>query len=292
MKTVPPDKTPTVSIILPFLNGQRFFNEAVQSVFSQTWNDWELLLIDDGSTDESTSYARRLAAEQPERIHYVEHPGHINRGLPASRNVGIVKAQGKYLALLDVDDIWLPEKLTRQVAILDRHSVVAMVYGPLVFWYGWTGDPADAKRDFVCPMGKQYNSIIAPPVMLLRQIELTDGLPAPSSALFRRDIALEVGGFDESAGLYDDEVFFSKIALRFPVYVMSESLDRYRQHPDSLLARAILTGEYAWCKGPPNKARGVFLRWLRDHVSASGLDDGTLMPALRKQLEPYDNAVS
>jgi hypothetical protein len=73
---------------------------------------------------------------------------------------------------------------------------------------------------------------------------------------------------------------------------MSESLDRYRQHPDSLLARAILTGEYALCKGPPNKARGVFLRWLSDHVSASGLDDGTLMPALQKQLEPYENAVS
>jgi len=283
-------KEKTVSIVTPFLDGQRFFEEAIQSILSQTFEGWEVLLIDDGSTDESTAYARRLAEEQPERIRYFEHPGHINRGMPASRNLGIAKARGKYLAFLDVDDVWLPEKLARQTAVLDEHPEVSMVYGPLIFWYDWTGKAADKKRNFMCPMGGQYNSVISPPTMLLRQIEKTDGLPAPSSVLLRTAIAVEVGGFDESFNMYEDEVFFSKIALRYPVYVISESLDRYRQHPDSFSSRAIAAGDYAMTQGPENKARGRFLRWLRDYILRSGLDDGTLIRALDVELEPFGNS--
>lgn len=281
-------KTPKVSIIVPFLDGQRFFHEAVDSAFKQTCDDWELLFVDDGSTDQSTEYARRLAAEHPGRVRYVEHPGHINRGLPASRNVALALARGKYLALLDIDDVWLPDKLARQCAVLDQHPEVALVYNPLLFWFSWTGNPADAQRDFVCPMGDRYNVVLPPPLMLLRQIEKTDGLPAPCSALLRRDVAVALGGFEESFGMYEDEAFFSKIVLRHPVYVLPESLDRYRQHPDSFSSKAIAAGEYAWTQGPKNKARGVFLRWLLDHIQASALDDGTLLPAIRKQLVPYE----
>jgi glycosyltransferase involved in cell wall biosynthesis len=290
MNTASSEKTPTVSIITPFLNGQRFFNEAVQSILAQTFQDWELLLIDDGSTDESTSYARRLADEHSGRIRYLEHPGHLNRGMPASRNLGIARARGKYIAFLDVDDVWLPEKLARQTPVLDEYPEVSMVYGPLVFWYDWTGNPADKKRNFVCPLGEQYNQVIHPPAMLLRQIEKADGLPAPSSVLLKTAIALEVGGFDESFNMYEDEVFFSKIALHYPVYVISESLDRYRQHPDSFSSRAIAAGDYTMSQGPENKARGRFLWWLREYISHSGLDDGTLMHALDIQLAPYENS--
>jgi GT2 family glycosyltransferase len=278
---------PRVSIILPFLNASRFMDEAITSVFNQTYSSWELLLVDDGSTDASTVSAVQLSAEHPGRIRYLEHHGHANRGPSASRNVGLANARGEYVAFIDADDIWLPDKLRKQVAILDEHPDVAMVYGPLVFWYGWTGDPKHAARDFVCAMGSEFDRSVDGRKMLLRQVETMDGLPGMCSVLLRREIVTIVGGFEESFRMYEDEVFFSKIALQFPVYVMGEPLDRYRQHPDSACARAIAAGEYAPTQGPENKARAAYLQWLLDFVTTKGHNGDDLQEAIRKQLALY-----
>src|SRR5690242_13625262 len=90
-----------VSVITIFLNGEQFLDQAIESVICQTFTDWELLLVDDGSTDGSTKIAKDYAARHPERIRYFEHPGHINRGMSAARNVGIANARGEYLAFID-----------------------------------------------------------------------------------------------------------------------------------------------------------------------------------------------
>ena len=95
--------TPTVSAIIPFLNAGAFLEEAIESVFAQTYRDWELLLVDDGSTDASTALARRYAERYGPRARYLEHDGHANRGVCASRNLGIKRSHGKYLAFLDGD---------------------------------------------------------------------------------------------------------------------------------------------------------------------------------------------
>src|SRR4051812_5156182 len=110
---------PLVSVVLIFLNEERFLEEAVQSVREQTLTDWELILVDDGSTDRSTAIARDLAA-QDERIRYVEHPRHANRGMAASRNVGVGNGSAPYVAFIDGDDVWAPFKLYEQVEILER----------------------------------------------------------------------------------------------------------------------------------------------------------------------------
>src|ERR1017187_6705495 len=108
---------PQVSVVIPFLNAQRFLEEAIESVFSQTFRSWELLLVDDGSRDSGTSIARRYSGQHPDQVRYFEHHEHRNRGLPASRNLGIRHAKGHYIAPLDSDDVWLPDKLKQQVAI-------------------------------------------------------------------------------------------------------------------------------------------------------------------------------
>src|SRR6516165_6057064 len=96
-----------------FLNEERFLEEAVQSVFDQRLADWELILVDDGSTDRSTQMARDLAARD-KRIRYVDHPGHENRGMSATRNLGVACATAPYIAFLDADDVWTSDKLTEQ----------------------------------------------------------------------------------------------------------------------------------------------------------------------------------
>ncbi|HVX29430.1 MAG TPA: glycosyltransferase family 2 protein, partial [Nitrolancea sp.] len=108
----------TVSVIIIFWNAEPFLAEAVASVVAQSHPDWELLLVDDGSTDGSTEIAKQLIASDPERMRYLEHPGHANRGMSASRNLGIAHARGAYLAFLDADDVWFPQALAEQVEIL------------------------------------------------------------------------------------------------------------------------------------------------------------------------------
>src|SRR6516165_10106665 len=99
------DQTPKVSVIVPVYNPGAFLEEAVESVRGQSLQDWELILVDDGSTDESADYAERQASAD-HRIRLVSHSGRINRGTPASRNLGAQLAKGKCLANLDHDDIF------------------------------------------------------------------------------------------------------------------------------------------------------------------------------------------
>src|ERR1019366_1027700 len=87
-----------VSTIIIFLDAERFLAEAVESVLAQTYPTWELWLVDDGSTDRSSQLAHDFAAKYPDRIQYLEHPGHENRGKSASRNLGLRPAPGEYVA--------------------------------------------------------------------------------------------------------------------------------------------------------------------------------------------------
>src|SRR2546428_10012786 len=141
---------PFVSVIIIFWNADRFIAEAIESVFAQTYRAWELLLVDDGSSDCSTTIARSYSERDPQHVRYLEHPGHANRGMSASRNLGIDHAGGEYIALLDADDVWFTHTLEEQVGILERaHPDVAMLYGPIQWWYSWTGQPDDRERDHV-----------------------------------------------------------------------------------------------------------------------------------------------
>src|SRR5256885_6022630 len=129
-RVMPGDATPSplVSAITIFYNGKTFIAEAIESVVAQTYPSWELLLVDDGSTDGASEIARDYAARHPERIRYLEHDGHRNRGMSASRNLGLQHSRGALVAFLDSDDVWLPEKIARQVATLDAHPEAQMTF--------------------------------------------------------------------------------------------------------------------------------------------------------------------
>src|SRR5687768_17808023 len=109
------NKTPLVSVITPFLNGGDWLRQAVESVIAQTYSNWQLILIDDGSMMEATAIAKEYTGLYPGKIIYTEHPGHINLGCSSSRNQGMKFATGELVALLDSDDVWLPSKLQKQV---------------------------------------------------------------------------------------------------------------------------------------------------------------------------------
>jgi glycosyltransferase involved in cell wall biosynthesis len=271
---------PLVSCVINFLNGEKFIEEAIESVFAQTYENWELLLVDDGSTDGSTKIAQRYAKQFPEKIRYIDHPGHQNQGTSATRNLGVAQAQGEYIGLLDCDDIWLPHKLDRQIETLALHPAASMVYGPTQRWYSWTGLPEDQRDDFY-DLGLELNQLIKAPTLLSIFLQGKTITPCTCSMLFHRDLYQRVGGFEESwRGMYDDQVFFTKVCLSETIYVMSECLDKYRKHPDSCVAISKQSGHI-------NIVRLDFLRWQERYLSEQGIQDKKLWQALHRTKIAY-----
>jgi SAM-dependent methyltransferase len=272
-----------------FFNAERFMEEAIESVFAQTWLGWELILVDDGSTDRSPTIARRWADRHPDRVRYFEHPGHVNLGMSASRNLGVGHACGDYVAFLDADDVWLPHKLAMQVGVLEADPDVAMVFGPSQYWHGWTGRPEDARRDHYGDVGVPPDTIVEPPGLLVLALEHEGGtMPGICSLLVRREAIAQIGGFEkEFRGAYEDQVFLAKMFLHARVFVTGTCSDRYRQHDGSCCALALRAGFYH--PELPHPARRIYLRWLSDYLAHEGLTDGPLLLALRANLLPYDH---
>lgn len=274
--------TPLVSVIIIFLDAAKFIREAIESVFHQTHNNWELLLVDDGSTDGGSEIARVYSDRYPGKIHYLEHEGHANLGMSASRNLGIQQAKGEYIAFLDADDVWLSNKLERQVEIMASQPEAAMLYGSPQLWHGWTGNREDLNRDCLQAVAVEPNALIKPPTLLALFLARKAITPAPSDVLLRRETIHRVGGFENRfRGLYEDQVFFSKVCLDMPVFVSGECWVRHRQHSDSACSVGRITGEYY-------SGHLVFLNWMNAYLADRGLLQYTgLWKILQRQLWRY-----
>ena len=284
------NSNPLVSGIIIFLNGEKFLEEAIESVFAQTYENWELLLVDDGSTDSSTAIAQRYATQYPDKVRYLEHEGHQNRGMSATRNLGISNAKGEYVAFLDADDIWLPQKLERQVATLESNPEAAVVFGPTQYWYSWTGNPEDSQKDCLREIGVQPNQLFKPPMLLSLLLQNEVNAAATCSVLIRREVFEKTGGFEESfRGMFEDRAFFAKVYLKVPVFVTSEYWDRYRQHPGSTCHIAQTTGMYN--PAGRSSAHLTFLNWMAEYLSQQEVEDTQVRQALQKGLLPYHHPV-
>jgi glycosyltransferase involved in cell wall biosynthesis len=281
------NQQPFVSIIIIFLDaGDIFFQEAIASVFAQTYANWELLLVDDGSTDSSTQIARQYAAQYPNQIRYFEHDNHQNRGMSASRNLGIAHAKGDYIALLDADDIWLPQKLEKQVAILNNHPEAAIVYGSTLMWFSWDGDPDSAQQNYYRRLGVEPDQIISPPTLVPLFLKRQADTPATCGVLMRREIVQAVGGFEESfRGMFEDQAFFYKVCLQATVYIESGYWDYYRQHATSSCSVAQAEGHYH--PFHRNPAHLILLDWFEQYLQNQEIRDRAIWKELNAALLPY-----
>jgi len=266
-----------VSVIVPFLNAERFIGEAIASVLAQTYGNWELLLVDDGSADGSMEIAREFAARDPARVISLSSPDGRTRGPAAARNLGIASAKGAYLAFLDADDVWKPQKLEQQVRMLESQPEVGMVYGTSQWWYSWDQKSEDRERDYVEPLGVPAGVVIEPPSLLRPCFVLQEAsIPNPTSVLVRRWVIDRVGGFEESVpDGHEDQTFFAKVCVNAPILASNDCWDRYRQHPHSLSADQRSRGEEA-------AARCLFLTWLISYLSDRAVDR-QICAALRRQ---------
>ncbi|WP_348263616.1 glycosyltransferase [Telmatobacter sp. DSM 110680] len=273
----PPKGGGLVSIIIPFLNAESFLSEAIASVLAQTYEEWELLLVNDGSTDRSTVIAERYARELPSKVRCLHHPKSERRGISSSRNLGIANAKGDYLAFLDADDVWLPNKLERQVALLVARPDTGMICGSSVIWHSWTGRVEDILRDhFVTVVsGPELYQAIDLAMLAIREPWST---PSSGCILVRRDAAEAAGYFEDSFdGLFEDQAFYFKLGMSSRILATNECWYKYRQHPDSVCAVADRTGTQP-------AARLKFLQWAQDYLASSNIARPDLHDALTEEL--------
>lgn len=276
---------PAVSIVLPFhATEPAFLREAIESVRRQTYPDWELLLVDDGADPATAAAAREATGDRTtsSRVRFLRHADGGNRGLSASRNLALQAARGRYVAFLDADDVWLPSKLEEQTAALERHDPAGMLYGNALYWFGWTGRAEDRERDFRPELGVPTDEIMEPPGPLPAYLRGRAAVPCTNSVLARREVVVRVGGFEEDfRGLYEDQVFYAKMCLAAPVVADARCWDRYRQHGDSMSARANREAHRA--------ARRRYLVWLLDHLDRRNLDHPELRRAIDRELRRLDH---
>ena len=276
---------PLVTVVTIFLNTEPFLGEAVESVLAQSYDQWELLLVDDGSTDGSTSVARQYAIAHPGKVRYLDHEGHQNRGMSASRNVGLAHAAGLYVTFLDADDVWFPCALEERVAILTAHPEAAMVYGNREYWRSWTGQSEDAQRDTLSDPGIQPNRLFMPP-LLLNLTYGSGGVTNPGSdVMVRREAALRVSGFEEAfRGLFEDQVFLIKIFLHEAVFVSDHCWLRYRQRPDSCVTVTTASDQIVplWKQ---------YLTWFETYLVQNAMQGTPAWQVVQRQLRPYRHAI-
>lgn len=209
---------PRVSVIIPTYNRKDFLLEAVDSVLAQTYEDFELIVVDDGSTDDT----EEVLTSNDERLIYIYQ---VNRGVSAARNRGIELARGEFIAFLDSDDLWLPTKLQVQVAFMDQHHEAEICYTDEV-WIRH-GVRVNPKRKHA-----KYSGWIYPHCLTLCII-------SPSSALIRRGFFEEVGTFDPHLPVCEDYDFWLRVTSRIPVFFIPQRLIVKRGgHPDQLSQRS------------------------------------------------------
>nr|UXE46189.1 hypothetical protein Hi04_10k_c5981_00008 [uncultured bacterium] len=256
---------PLVTVVTPFYNAARFLPETIKSVCDQSFTDWEWLLVDDGSSDGSSKIAHELAAMDP-RVRVLQHPGRVNRGPAASRNLAIRHAQGDFYAFIDADDVWIAEKLERDLAVFARHREARLTYSRMMHWFSWSGRVRDADRDELGEMGIPHDKFVEPPDLLihfLSHIYRHDHqYPAPSCVMIRRDAQPEGEElFEDSAYYFEDAAFLTRLLLRYPAVVCEDIRTWHRRGGPSLTNRLKIIRPHAHLL--------FILGWIEKYVGAA-----------------------
>jgi GT2 family glycosyltransferase len=211
---------PVVSVVTPAYNAARYLPETVDSVLAQTCSDLELILVDDGSTDDTLTVARRLAARDG-RVQVVATP---NGGPAAARNTALATARGEFIALLDSDDLISPQYLAKQIAVLDANPEASIVTANAINRGG--GATFDGKPYWPRTTGIQRLT----PCDVIAQEDAVCIL-----SVFRRRVYETIGGFNPTFSGNEDYEFWLRAALAgFVILRNHETLGVYRRHAGSL----------------------------------------------------------
>jgi glycosyltransferase involved in cell wall biosynthesis len=255
----------TIDILIPAYNAAHFLPTALASAEAQTFPDWRILLVDDGSTDSTPSAIAPFRDRLGPKLLYLHQP---NKGLPAARNTAIRHATADFLALLDADDAWLPNRLAASVQAFTTNPDAALAYARIhitdaqgAILSTWPGNPRHQQGHIA-------------PYIYTRAVEL----PCPTITL-RRAVLDEVGVFDEAMRATEDRDLWLRIALRYQVAYIPEVLALYRTSPSSM-------------SGDPDRMLRAQLHFIDKHSGAPGCGPAQRRTAIARAWRQHSEALS
>ncbi len=206
-----------VSVIIPAYNSAQFIAETIQSVLAQTYADFEIIVVDDGSTDTTLDVLSSFG----EQIKVLAKP---NGGPASARNLAIRNASGEYIAFLDADDLWMPEKLAEQVAFLETHPEVGMTYSEALMF-----SEVGGEKQIRGKIGFTGETSFC-------HLLLGDHIPN-STVMMRRECVDKIGWLNESRALVavEDYEYWLRLAKAFPIRAIAKPLAYYRVHANNLM---------------------------------------------------------
>jgi glycosyltransferase involved in cell wall biosynthesis len=204
---------PTVSVIIPTYQRSHWVSEAIESVLAQTFKDYEIIVVNDGSTDNTVEVLNQFQ----DKIKIIEQE---NKGGSAARNIAIKNSQGLYIAFLDDDDLWLPSKLEKQIALLEFNHKIGLIYSDM-FWFNENGVFPNTKA--------QVSSLHLARLYWMHFLNL-DSLTCPisSTVIVRRQALDEIGLFDESLTNCHDYDLWLRIGEKWLFYYLDDPLTMHR----------------------------------------------------------------
>ncbi|NQT81303.1 MAG: glycosyltransferase [Candidatus Aminicenantes bacterium] len=205
---------PTVSVIMNCLNCSKYLHKAIDSVYAQTYKDWEIIFWDNASTDNSPE----IAKSYDEKLRYFR--GNETVLLGKARNLAIEKAKGEFIAFLDCDDIWLPFKLEKQMKLFDNNPKLGLVYCDCLFIYP-NGQKALASKFFKFHRGDVFQKMLLTNFVVL------------STAIIRSNAINECGGFLNYQVIEEYDLFL-KISKYYQIDFVNEPLAKYRYHEGNI----------------------------------------------------------
>lgn len=210
-----PASVPRVSVVIPTYNAAAMVEEAIRSVLAQTYGDLEIIVIDDGSTDNTEEVMRRFG----EQVRYFKQE---NQGVSAARNFGIKQARGEYIAFLDSDDLWLPEKLAEEVPWLERDPQLGLVYCDWAVISGQEVLHASYLESLPGSSGYVFDELVQ------------SGFILTSGVVVRRACLDDVGDFDKSLAIAQDYDLWLRISYTWKVQLVAKGLFTKRNLDGSL----------------------------------------------------------
>ncbi len=284
MNTDSAEQTPLVSIITPVYNRADYLAETIESVLAQTFHNWELLIIDDGSDTDDSRRISEMYCKRDARIRYYYEP---HGGISAARNHGITRARGKYLALLDSDDRYLPEGLECLVnALQSAADPVKLVYANFIKYF--------QDEDRFQPTRVQPPK---PRPGLFFQFILPGGNPvAPSASLAERSVIQDIGGFDSSFDGLEDRELWSRLVRKYEIEHVARQVAIYRKHsnqitnPKNRAAKRLLNDKQAYTFFSALPLESWFPQAKEPESQAKALEQMAMI-LLKRQNPPVDSAL-
>lgn len=209
------EKMPKVSVIIPVYNGEKFLSEAIESVMAQTYPDWEIIAVDGGSTDKTPGILKKYKQQLHSKMLVISQKSNVS----VARNIGINASRGEYIAFLDHDDLWLPEKLERQVELLDSNKEVMLVYSDSYI----IDSNGNLKKETMFQKVRPYRGKV------FNELFYVDFIPT-LTVVVRKEVFGKVGMFNPEYRQCEDYDLWLRIAERYPIDYLEQPLAKYRIH--------------------------------------------------------------